>query len=202
MTETHEDKDKLMFDENIFINPADGLSNQHPAIPDNDSDDDSDTFDDLPTSIIVTNIHSDVFFNDELKEKMEDLFKMFSDNASFLWLKSFRRLRVNFDSGVAAANARLQLHQYKFGKSNITCFFAQPVTPISNKYLKPPAPFKQFLISPPASPPAGWEPREEGEPLINHDLIAALANLTPGDSHELHPPSTEHPSIIVHTACT
>lgn len=50
------------------------------------------------------------------------------------------------------------------------------------------------------SAPAGWEPREEGEPLVNHDLLAALANLTPGESHELHPPTPEHPGIIVHTA--
>lgn len=191
------------YDENIFINQIDGLTNQHPSLPDTDSDNydiDADTFDDLPTSIIVTNIHSEVFTNDELKSDMENLFKIFSKTVTFQWLKSFRRLRVNFDSAIAAASARLQLHQYPFGKSLITCYFAQPVTPVSHKNLQLPAPFKQFLISPPASPPAGWEPRAENEPLVNHDLLAALANLTPGESHELHPPTTEHPAIIVHTA--
>lgn len=193
-------------DDSIFINQADGLTNDHPSLPDPDSDvdanddPDSDSFDDLPTSLIVTNIHSDVFTNDDLKLEMEELFRFFSANTTFQWFKSFRRLRVNFDTGIAAANARIQLHQYKFGKSVITCYFAQPVTPVAHKYLKPPAPFKQFLISPPASPPAGWEPREEGEPLVNHDLLAALANLTPGESHELHPQTPEHPAIIVHTA--
>lgn len=209
-------------DDSIYINQADGLSNDHPALPDSDSDaehsvngdnngtndvdedgDDvhSDTFDDLPTSLIVTNIHADVFVDDQLKADMEELFRFFSPAATFQWLKSFRRLRVIFDTGVAAANARIQLHQYPFGKSVITCYFAQPVTPVAHRFLKPPAPFKQFLISPPASPPAGWEPREEGEPLVNHDLLAALANLTPGESHELHHPSTpEHPAIVVHTA--
>ncbi|KAG4076447.1 hypothetical protein HA402_005890 [Bradysia odoriphaga] len=199
------DYDKLSPDENIFINQADGLPNEHPSIPDHDSDDennacDPDSFDDLPTSVIVTNIHSEVFLNDDLKAEMEELFRMFSPSATFQWLKSFRRLRVNFDNGVAAANARIHLHQYEFGKSLITCYFAQPVTPVARKYLQPPAPYKQFLISPPSSPPAGWEPREEGEPLVNHDLLAALANLTPGESHELHPPTPEHPGIIVHTA--
>lgn len=204
MADVH-DYEKLSPDENIFINQADGLSNQHPTIPEHDPDDennecDPDSFDDLPTSVIVTNIHSEVFLDDDLKAEMEELFRMFSSSASFQWLKSFRRLRVNFDNGVAAANARIHLHQYQFGQSVITCYFAQPVTPIARKYLQPPAPFKQFLISPPASPPAGWEPREEGEPLVNHDLLAALANLTPGESHELHPPTPEHPGIIVHTA--
>lgn len=200
-------------DENIYINEADGLANVHPLLPFEDSGDedlnalserqgsvDSDSFDDLPTSLIVTNIHPDVFTDDKEKEEIENLFKFFSPTAKFQWFRSFKRMRVNFDDAVAAASARIQLHQYKIGKSIISCYFAQPVTPVANKYLRPPAPFKQFLISPPASPPAGWEPRAEGEPLVNHDLLAALANLMPGESHELHPQSKEHPGIIIHTA--
>lgn len=131
---------------------------------------------------------------------METLFRNFDSDVSFQWLRSFRRLRVNFQTPLAAASARIQLHQYKINDSIITCYFAQPVTPVKNSTLQPPAPFKQFLISPPASPPVDWEPRPEGEPIINHDLLAALATLTPGASHELHPPSPGQPSIVVHTA--
>lgn len=198
--------DKLSPDQDIFINPADGLPNQHPTLPELDeenevNDVDPDSFDDLPTSVIVTNIHSEVFTNDQMKAEMEDLFRTFSESATFQWLRSFRRLRVNYDNAVAAANARIKLHQYEFNKKTvISCYFAQPVTPVSHKNLQPPAPVKQFLISPPASPPAGWEPREENEPLVNHDLLAALASLTPGESHELHPQTEDQPGIIVHTA--
>ena len=65
-------------------------------------------------------------------------------------------------------------------------------------HLLPPSPVRQFLISPPASPPVGWEPREEGEPIINYDLITALTKLTPGCTHELHPPTDAQPAIVVH----
>jgi hypothetical protein len=99
------------------------------------------------------------------------------------------------------ANARIQLHQFKINKSIINCYFAQPVTPISNKNLQPPAATKQFLISPPSSPPAGWQQAEENEPIaINQDLLAALATLTPGEVHEIHAPSETQPGILVHTA--
>lgn len=209
-----------------YVNEVDGLPNEHPALPSyhndepNNSEGNNDSFDDLPTSLIVTNIHSQVFVNDDLKAEMEGLFRQFSEDVSFQWLKSFRRLRVNYvvavDAGksvpdlleqflrrhfdLVPANARIQLHQYKINESIINCYFAQPVTPVSNKNLQPPAPTKQFLISPPCSPPAGWQQAEECEPIVNQDLLAALANLKPGEVHELHAAAESQPSIVVHTA--
>lgn len=93
-----------------FVNEVDGLPNEHPALPESFSsgdeldnlDPNDDTFEDLPTSLIVTNIHSEVFHTDELKAEMEKLFREFSDNVTFQWLKSFRRLRVNYDNAISA----------------------------------------------------------------------------------------------------
>lgn len=89
-----------------YVNERDGLSNQHPAFPfeihEPESDEHNDVLDDLPTSIIVTNIHSEVFQNEELKFEMEALFREFSDDVSFQWLKSFRRLRVNYGNAISA----------------------------------------------------------------------------------------------------
>lgn len=200
-------KEDESFPENdVYINQEDGMPNVHPNIAnlehESETQEEVNDLDDLPKSVIVTNIHSEVFADEKLKSEMEDLFRIFSEKTTFQWLRSFKRLRVNYDSPLAAANARIQLHQYQFYNTPINCYFAQPVTPVSFKNLRPPAPVKQFLISPPSSPPIGWEPREENEPLVNHDLLAALASLTPGESHELHAPTPTQPAIIVHTAMT
>lgn len=81
--------------ENFFINSSDGLSCDHPIIPESDveAEIDEESFDDLPTSIIVTNIHSDVFADEQMKRDLEELFRAFGDNVTFQWLKSFKRLR-------------------------------------------------------------------------------------------------------------
>jgi hypothetical protein len=50
----------------------------------------------------------------------------------------------------------------------------------ASRYLLPPKPEKQFLISPPSSPPDGWESVNEKQPTINYDLIAAINSLAPG----------------------
>jgi hypothetical protein len=92
-----------------YVNEVDGLPNEHPALPERETGDEmdnlepnDDTLDDLPTSLIVTNIHSEVFNSEELKGEMETVFREISDNVTFQWLKSFRRLRVNFDTAIAA----------------------------------------------------------------------------------------------------
>ena len=211
--------EELEESENIIINEVDGLPNLHPNYQQLElqfdiekgqnntsprSIDDLVHDEDLPTSVIVTNVDPRVFKHDEVKHEMEGLFKQFGEDATFQYFRSFRRMKVNYSSPSAAANARIQLHQAHFGETDINCYFAQPVTPIDmeDQHLQPPALTKQFLISPPASPPVGWQPREEGEPLVNHDLLAAIANLSAGGSHELHPGGSGQPGIVVHVCET
>ncbi|XP_053208047.1 calcipressin-2-like [Panonychus citri] len=157
--------------------------------------------DDLPNALIVTSLDICVFNSPEEKEQFEAIFKEIDNSVTFQYFKSFKRARVNFSSPLTAAKARIECHQRKFGNSVINCYFAQVVEVVgtsSYNRLCPPAPSRQFLISPPASPPVGWEPREEAEPIINYDLITAITHLTPGETHEIHPPSQELPAIVVH----
>ena len=43
-----------------------------------------------------------------------------------------------------------------------------------------------------------WKPVTEGSPVINHDLLAAVAQLQPAEPYEAHAPTGDHPSITVH----
>ncbi|XP_047494410.1 calcipressin-1-like [Penaeus chinensis] len=154
-----------------------------------------------PTSIIVTNLQPHIFEEPHQKNIFELLFEDIDETATFQYFKSFRRVRVNFATPTQAAAARIKLHMTEFQGEVIKCYFTQPIVLGSKRdgpHLQPPKREKQFLISPPASPPVGWEPVEEAEPVINYDLIAAVASLAPGESHEIHPPMEDKPGIIVH----
>lgn len=54
------------------------------------------------------------------------------------------------------------------------------------------------MISPPASPPVGWEQTPESHPVINYDLLAAVASLDTTKPYELHTSAQDAPSIVVH----
>ena len=122
-----------------------------------------------------------------LQLEFEKLFRTFDTTATFHYLKSFRRARVDFSSPSITSKARIHLHQTPFGENIMNCFFGQP--PLLNKntkqFLQIPPPVRQFLISPPASPPVGWAPAPESEPIVNFDLLAAIAALGPGNLSNL-----------------
>lgn len=166
--------------------------------------DDDDYLSEIPNVLIVTGVPDSVFDEEESKDEFEMMFREFDAEANFLYMKSFRRARIVFDFPRSATRARICLHQRNFLGSTIKCFFAQPVETndpsCSSQFLLPPKPEKQFLISPPCSPPDGWEPVNEKEPSINYDLIAAIANLAAGEAHEVRAASESVPGIIIH-AC-
>jgi len=143
----------------------------------------------LPKSIIVTNVDLSVFDDETAKSEFESLFQDVETPLAFHYLRSFRRVRVDFASNLAAARAKDSLDMTPVGDNIIHCYFIQVLSPCTSEaYLQPPPLEKQFLISPPCSPPVGWEQPREGVPVpLDYDLLAAMAQLAPGETHELHP---------------
>ncbi|XP_031559645.1 calcipressin-2-like [Actinia tenebrosa] len=149
----------------------------------------------------ITNVPSTVFENQDLKVEFNQLFLAFDEAATVSYFKSFRRVRVTFSSSELASEAKLVLHGCKYRGTELGVYFVQS-NPCSSSgessQLKPPPLTKQFLISPPPSPPVGWEQTHEASPIINYDLLTAVAALDKSEPYELHPPDTDAPSIVVH----
>ncbi|XP_059408247.1 calcipressin-1-like isoform X2 [Carassius carassius] len=147
--------------------------------------------------LVATPVDHEIFCRPQIREQFEALFREFDPSTSFQFFKSFRRVRINFTNALAAAEARVKLHKSDFNGKEMRLYFAQ-VVHIGSPHLEPPKPEKQFLISPPASPPVGWAQLQDAMQVVNYDLLCAVTKLGPGEQYELHTGTTNTPSVIVH----
>ncbi|KAL8695168.1 MAG: hypothetical protein Q9218_000336 [Villophora microphyllina] len=100
---------------------------------------------------------------------------------SFCPLKSFRRIIASFYTTADAITIHNLLDNAPIMSSRARIYFGEP-TPIevTDQHLQAPQSQKMFFISPPPSPPFGWEVRNEGPPnkeVHAEDLASALAGL-------------------------
>uniref|UniRef100_A0A673BES4 Uncharacterized protein n=1 Tax=Sphaeramia orbicularis TaxID=375764 RepID=A0A673BES4_9TELE len=138
-------------------------------------------FTDLPNALIACKVPEELFNEGSLKTSFEALFRSFDPAVQVPVLQVFPSGPDQLQRRAAAAEARLRLHKSNFNGKEMRLYFAQVRS--ADLWTRVP---KQFLISPPASPPVGWEQSQDATPVINYDLLCAISKLGPGDKYELH----------------
>ncbi|KAL9586223.1 MAG: hypothetical protein Q9212_001048 [Teloschistes hypoglaucus] len=100
---------------------------------------------------------------------------------SFSPLKSFRRIIASFYTTSDAITIHKLLDNTPIMTSRARIYFGEPTQiEVTDQHLRAPQSQKMFFISPPPSPPFGWEVRNEGPPnkeVHAEDLASALAGL-------------------------
>jgi len=219
------------------------------------SDDEADMESRIPCSLIVRNVPTDVFQDDEVKEEFTAHITQYAPPKNIIFLKSFRRVRFDYATPLEAYHVRTRLAMFIFRGEILHVYFIQPEqnnqpnpgltsgarsgltqrdsttsfegsatsgdesdvdpteqnrtsgmiptrqVPIAEpQKLFPPQPERVWLISPPASPPMHWQQIRESKPKpgIEVEILSKIAELKPGDTHELIPPTINTPQICVH----
>ncbi|KAI1825376.1 Calcipressin-domain-containing protein [Xylaria intraflava] len=150
-----------------------------------------------PTNtLLITNLDDlDIFRPDNL-QTIRQLIEATAPIYTWSPLKSFRRIVVSFLDEQAAIKVRSIWDGEAIMGERCRVYFGQytPLDLAKDNHLSLPDAGKLFFISPPPSPPHGWEMRLEDAPnkLVHaEDLVKALANL-----HHHQNPSTADISPI------
>ncbi|TDZ23397.1 Calcipressin-2 [Colletotrichum sidae] len=132
-------------------------------------------------TLLVTNLNDTNIFRPDNLQTIRELITKTAQIHSFAPLKSFRRIVVSFFSEDDAIAVRRIWDNEAIMGERVRVYFGQP-TPVevTDRHLALPDAGKLFFISPPPSPPHGWEMKLEDAPnkLVHaEDLAEALAKL-------------------------
>ncbi|KAF3910725.1 Calcipressin-2 [Orbilia brochopaga] len=137
-----------------------------------------------PTNtLLITNLKDAEIFRAEHLQGLRDIIACSAPLASWSPLKSFARIVCSFYSEEDAIKVRGELDGEMLMGHRMRIYFGThtPVTPPTDQHLQAPESQKLFFISPPPSPPVGWESRNEEPPntvIMPEDLASALSKLS------------------------
>ncbi|KAI5791640.1 Calcipressin-domain-containing protein [Peziza echinospora] len=132
-------------------------------------------------TLLITNLQNTDLFHVEPLQNLRNIIASHADIVTWSPLKSFRRIVCSFTTDEEAIVVRQALDGSDIMGDRCRVYFGEhtPVNPV-DQHLQAPESKKLFFISPPPSPPHGWEVRNEGPPNIQvlaEDLAAALKKL-------------------------
>ncbi|KAK3711540.1 hypothetical protein LTR37_009531 [Vermiconidia calcicola] len=132
-------------------------------------------------TLLITNLQAPEIF---ATANLESINRAINDHApihNFSPLKSMRRIICTFFTTEDAIKIRQVLDGETVLGSRIRVYFgAETRIEVGIQHLQAPKSDKMFFISPPPSPPMGWEMRDEGPPnkeVHAEDLATALSRL-------------------------
>lgn len=134
-------------------------------------------------TLLITQLNDPTIFHPASLATIRQHINSLAHLHSFSPLKSFRRIVCSFYDTESAIKVRQHLDGASLlGDVRTRVYFGEP-TPIGEqkKYLDRPDAGRLFFISPPPSPPVGWEAREEDPPnkdVVASDLAEALVKLS------------------------
>ncbi|KAI9697188.1 MAG: hypothetical protein M1836_004752 [Candelina mexicana] len=141
-------------------------------------------------TLLITNLQDPSIFRPENLLTIRDLINQSAPLHSWSPLKSFRRIVISLYTIPDAIRIRQVLDGEAIMGDRVRVYFGEP-TPIEpiDQHLHAPSAGKLFFISPPPSPPHGWEMRNEAPPnkdVHAEDLASALAKLhaKPGGQYD------------------
>ncbi|PSK36124.1 Calcipressin-like protein [Elsinoe australis] len=177
------------------MSPTSGMKRRHsPSLSLNLSDLPALTTPSEPTNtLIITNLMDPQIFAGSKLQAIRDAISAQAPLHSFSPLKSFRRIIATFYSIEDATHVRQLLDGENVMGYRTRVYFGEP-TELEEKdqHLPLPDAGKLFFISPPPSPPVGWEMRNEEAPnkdVHADDLVDALHKLNAAKSNVEYPPS-------------
>ncbi|KAL3421879.1 calcipressin family protein [Phlyctema vagabunda] len=149
----------------------------------------------LPTppsnTLLITNLQDAAIFRPENLQTIRELVNASAPIHSWAPLKSFRRIIVSFFDEASAIRIKQILDGEAIMGERVKVYFGQQTSiEVKDEHLNLPDAGKLFFISPPPSPPHGWEMKMEDAPnkLVHaEDLAEALAKLH-------HRPRTDLPA--------
>lgn len=155
-------------------------------------------------SLIVVDPPQAVFTDgdNKLRSTFQQIFETIDPEVWFCYLKVLKQVRVIFSTAGKAKTALQHLDGALFMNERLKLRQAPEYIMMGSSTLQVPEADKQFLISPPSTPPVGWQQvREEkpSAPQIENILEALhLSSADPLVPFKLHAGCASTPTILVH----